>query len=281
MAPAVKHWSTVHWHPASGWPSSAHILVNMYFFDHFKLPCKATSCRLLGAQSSTTYGTWLCRLRRKSAGLVPWTGDHQGRLHTASWPRKWAAFRSRTESLDSWVFWVLELEVFRRFQHNPSLGFLLFSCSVVSNSWDPMDCSTLGFPVHHQLPEFTQTHVHWVGDAIQPSHPLPSPSPPAFNLFQHQGLFQWVSSLHQVAKVLELQPQHQSFQWIFRIEFLQDLTSLLETVCIVTDWGPGIKTEDAFVWQPWMPTSCRVTRPKFVGLCRRLLWVGSSQKIKS
>ena len=65
-----------------------------------------------------------------------------------------------------------------------------------------MDCSTLEFPVHHQLPEFTQTYVHWVGDAIQPSHSLSSPSPPALNLSQHQGLFKWVSSLHQVAKVL-------------------------------------------------------------------------------
>ena len=85
---------------------------------------------------------------------------------------------------------------------------------------DPMDCSTPGFPVHHQLPEFTQTHVHWVGDAIQPSHPLPSPSPPTFNLSQYQGLFQWVSSSHQVAKVLEFQLQHQSFQWLFRTDFL-------------------------------------------------------------
>ena len=67
---------------------------------------------------------------------------------------------------------------------------------------DPMDCSTPGFPVHHQLLEFIQTHVHWVGDAIQPSHPLSSPSPPTFNLSQHQGLFKWVSSLHQVTKIL-------------------------------------------------------------------------------
>ena len=73
---------------------------------------------------------------------------------------------------------------------------------------DPMDCSLPGLPVHHQLPEFTQTHVHLAGDAIQPSHPLLSPSPPAFNLSQHQGLFQWVSSSHQVAKVLEFQLQH-------------------------------------------------------------------------
>ena len=84
-----------------------------------------------------------------------------------------------------------------------------------------MDCSTQGFPVHHQLPELAKTHVHRVGDAIQPAHPLLSPSPPAFNLSQHQGLFQGVSSLHQVAKVLEFQLQHQSFQWIFRTDFLQ------------------------------------------------------------
>ena len=72
---------------------------------------------------------------------------------------------------------------------------------------DPMDCSTPGLPVHHQLSELAQTHVHWFGDAIQPSHSLSSPSPPAFNLSQHQGLFQWVSSLHQLAKVLEFQLQ--------------------------------------------------------------------------
>ena len=85
---------------------------------------------------------------------------------------------------------------------------------------DPMDCSTPDFPVHHQLPELAQTHVHQVSDAIQPSHPLSSPSPPTFNLSQHQSLFQWVSFSHQVTKVLEFQFQHQSFQWIFRTDFL-------------------------------------------------------------
>ena len=68
----------------------------------------------------------------------------------------------------------------------------------------PMDCSTPDIPVHHHLPEYTQTHVHRVGDAIQPSHPLSSPSPPAFNLSQHQGLFKWVSSLHQVCGILTI-----------------------------------------------------------------------------
>ena len=82
---------------------------------------------------------------------------------------------------------------------------------------DPMDCSMPGLPVHHQLPEFTQTHVHQVGDAIQPSHPLSSPSPPAFNLSQHQGLVKWVSSWHQVAKVLEfsfnISPSNEPQNW--------------------------------------------------------------------
>ena len=71
--------------------------------------------------------------------------------------------------------------------------------------WDPMHRSTPGLPVHHHLPEFTQTHVHWVSDAIQPSHPLSSPSSPAPNPSQHQSLFQWVNSSHEVVKVLELQ----------------------------------------------------------------------------
>ena len=84
---------------------------------------------------------------------------------------------------------------------------------------DPMNHSTPGLPVHHQLLELTQTHVHQVGDAIQPSHPLSSPSL-TFSLSQHQGIFQWVSSSHQVDKVLEFQLQHQSFQWIFRTHFL-------------------------------------------------------------
>ena len=88
-----------------------------------------------------------------------------------------------------------------RYWGSPSVQFssVAQSCPTLCN---PMDCSTPGLHVHHQLPEFTQMHVHRVGDAIQPSHPLLSPSPPIFNLSQHQGLFEWVSSSHQVAKVL-------------------------------------------------------------------------------
>ena len=92
---------------------------------------------------------------------------------------------------------------------------------------DPMVYSTPGFPVLHYLTEFAQTHVHWVNDAIQQSHPLLSPSPPALNLSQHQGFFQWVSSLHQVAKVLVLQLQ--SFQWIFRVAWF-DLCAVQGTL---------------------------------------------------
>ena len=104
-------------------------------------------------------------------------------------------------------------------------------CCSVANSCltlcDPMDCSMPALPVLNYFPEFAQTHVHWVSDAIQPSHPLSSPSP-AFSLSQHQGLFHWVRSSHQVANVLEFQLQHQSFQWIFRmISFRTDWFDLL------------------------------------------------------
>ena len=98
----------------------------------------------------------------------------------------------------------------------------LFCCCWVAQSCstlcDPVDCITPAFLVLHHLPKLVQTHVHWVGDAIQPSHALPSPSPPVLNLSQYQGLFKWVSSLHHVAKVLDLQLQHLSFQWILGVD---------------------------------------------------------------
>ena len=115
---------------------------------------------------------------------------------------------------------------------------LSISFSLVAQSCptlcDPLDFSTPDLPVHHELPESTQTHVHWVGDAIQPSHPLSSPFLPALNLSQHQGLLRWVSSSHQVARVLEFQLQHQSFQWTpgvisFRMDWL-DLFAVQGTV---------------------------------------------------
>ena len=102
---------------------------------------------------------------------------------------------------------------------------------------DPMNCSTPGLPVHHQLLKSTQTHVHWIGDAIQPSHSLSSPSPPTLNLSQHQGLFKWGSSSHEVAKVLEFQLQYQSFHpalisfridWFYLLAVQGTLKSLLQ-----------------------------------------------------
>ena len=110
--------------------------------------------------------------------------------------------------------------------NHPTLSFprLSFQLSSVTQSClslcSPMSCSTPGLPVQHQLLEPTQTHVHWVGDAIQPSQPLLSPSSPALNISQHQGFFKWVSSSHQVAKVWEFQLQHQTFQWTPRTDLL-------------------------------------------------------------
>ena len=124
------------------------------------------------------------------------------------------------------IWWTAGRSLFRKTRQNKTSTMMVKYCnkweaqfSSVAQSCltlcDPMDSCTPGFPVHHQLLELTQINVHWVADAIQPSHPLLSPSP-TFNLSQHQGVFQWVSSLHQVAKVLEFQLQHQSFQWTFR-----------------------------------------------------------------
>ena len=113
-------------------------------------------------------------------------------------------------------------ELVVRGRHTRSLWRYCFCCCSAESCltvFDPMDCSTPGFPVLHYFLEFAQTRIHWVDDAIQPSHPLLTPSP-AFSLFQHQSLFQWIGSSHQEAKLLELQFQHQSFQWIFRVDFL-------------------------------------------------------------
>ena len=108
-----------------------------------------------------------------------------------------------------------------KISHSSSVQFSSVAQSCLTLC-DLMNYSTPGLPVYHQLPKFTQIHVHQVIDAIQPSHPLSSPSPPALNLSQHQGLFKWVSSPHQVAKVLEFQLQHQSHQWTPKTDLLQN-----------------------------------------------------------
>ena len=157
----------------------------------------------------------------------------------------------------------------------PQFISIAHSCPTLCDS---MDCSTPGLPVHHQLPELAQTHVRRVSDAIQLSHPLLSPSPPYFNLFQHQGLFQWVSSSHQVAKVLEFQLQHQSFQRIFRTDFLWN--RLVGSPCIPRDSQESFPTPQfksinylvlSFLYSPTLTSIhdywkiIALTRENFVG----------------
>ena len=154
-----------------------------------------------------------------------------------------------------------------------------FSHSVVSDSLWPYGLSKPG------LPEPTQTHVHHVGGAIQPSHPLLSPSPPAFNISQHQGLFQWLNSLHQVANVLEFQLQHLSFQWTPRTDFLfmdwLDLLAVqgtLKSLLQHHSWKASILRCSAFfivqLSHPYMTTgkTTALTRWTFVGKVMSLLF---------
>ena len=143
--------------------------------------------------------------------------------------------------------------------------------------WNPIDCSTPGFPVHHQLPELAQTHVRWVGDAILSSRPLSIPSPPAFSPFQYQGLFQWVSSLHQVAEVLEFQLQ----QLIsFRMDWLDRLAVRGTLKCLLQHHSSkaSILQHSAFfivqLSHPYMTTgkAIALTRWTFVGKIMSLLF---------
>ena len=146
----------------------------------------------------------MLKLKLQYFGHLMWRADH--------WKRPWFCERlkAREEPFP---------HIHNQHTHHCIISVQLLSCvQLFATPWTA--CSMPDLPVHHQLPEFTQTHAHWVGDAIQPSHPLLSPSPPAPNLSQHQGLFKWVSSPHQVAKVLEFQLQHQSFQWTPRTDLL-------------------------------------------------------------
>ena len=148
-----------------------------------------------------------------------------------------------------------------------------------------MNHSTPGLLVHHKLLEFTQTHAHWVRDAILPSHPLSSPSPPAPNPSQHQGLFQWVSSSHQVAKVLEFQLQHQSFQWTPRmISFRMDWWDLLAVQGTLKSLLQHHSSKASILWcsafltvqlsHPYMTNgkTIALTRGTFVGKVMSLLF---------
>ena len=194
---------------------------------------------IFSSRGSSTQGLnpcLLCILRRQLNSLPL---SHLGILQLGWLGLKWEILSNISNSLFFSILYTILNQNSPVISSSFAIGHLLvhvsgkqpvrafinsFQFSSVTQScltlYDPMDCSTRGLPVHHQLLMLAQTHVHQVSDAIHPSHPLSSPSPPAFNLSQHQLLFQWVSSSHQVAKVLEL--QHQSFQWIFRTDFLQD-----------------------------------------------------------
>ena len=136
---------------------------------------------------------------------------------------------------------ILTLSFYSLFERvmNRSTWWLLFSCPVCLTLCDPMDCSTPGLPVPHHLLRFAQVHVHCFGDAIQPSHPLMPSCSSTLNLSQHQGLFQWASCSHQMTKILEFQLQHQSFQWVFRVDFPWDL----------------------LVWSPYCPRDSKKSSP--------------------
>ena len=165
----------------------------------------------LAQHANSQVPSWTCWIRTTGGGLQSWVltdplGDSDAMLKFES---PW----HRTLEMVSFHFtaeWSMEEE---QKPWRTLLYKVLFSsvAQLCPTLCDPMDCSTPGFPVHHQLPELAQTHIHRVGDAIQPSHPLSSPSPPTFNLSQHQGLFKWVSSSHQVAKGLEFQLLYQPF----------------------------------------------------------------------
>ena len=167
-----------------------------------------------------------------------------------------------------------------------------FSCSVMPDSFNPMDYSMPGFPVHHQLLELVQTHVHWVGDAIQPSHPLSSASLPAFYLSQHQGLFQLVSSSNEVTKVLELQLQHNEFnKYSGLISFRTDWLDLLAVQGTLKSLFQHYSSKASILWHsaffivqllhPYMTTgkTITLTRQTFVGKVMSLLFTMLSRLV--
>ena len=140
-----------------------------------------------------------------------------------------------------------------------------------------MDCNTPGLTVHHQHPEFTQIHVHWINDAFQPSCPLSSPSPPNLSLSQPQGLFKWVSFSHQVARVLEFQLRHRSFQWTFRADFLAVQGTLKSLLQHHSSKASILRCSAFFIVQlshPYMTTGkvIALTRQTFVGKVMSVLF---------
>ena len=178
------------------------------------IPCLCS----LGSSNVTWGGDW--QSEEKVLGASQKWKWEEGRFHIQrnAWTSPSCSFLSRWNvNLPQPSYKQATLEMSVQFSFQFSSVQSLSSVQLFSTPRTAAHQASLSIT---QLPELTQTQAHWVGDAIQPSHPLLSPSLPAFNLSQHQGLFQWVNSLHQVTKVLEFQLQHQSFQWIFRTDFL-------------------------------------------------------------
>ena len=179
------------------------------------------SCAL-GPLLSATRVTWVQVLAAKERKIKNWIMTRSPIMHLSKQTSYSFSVDVTVSISDRKMKLVLTWIILERLRH--AEFDIFWTCCWVAQSCltlcTPMDCSTPGFPVHHHLLEFAQIHAHWISDAILQSHPLSSPSPPARNLSQHEDLFQWVNSLHQMAKVLELQLQHQSFQWIFRADFL-------------------------------------------------------------
>ena len=192
------------WHPKSDWPKlGAHLTASpLSVVQSWKCQTGAsTACSPAHVILELLGGTW--------ESLVVFSWCLLSFLSSSNTSPPHHHPHKRQESQLGFRLFLLLLSV--------QFSSVVQSCPTLCNS---MNRSTPGLPVHHQLLEFTQTHVYLVSDSIQPSHPLLSPSPPAFNLSQHQGLLKWVSSLHQVATVLEFQLQHQSVLWIFRTDIL-------------------------------------------------------------
>ena len=213
----------------------------LFHWANLKIHSTAWKSRTNSRQMGTVWFDWTPRgspLRQQKQSAGKSANLHMGKFHKASsmdkssssthWSTLWLTWPAQTQgpkpmgvrgaTLDLMSRKVVSLPTQGR---SPLVIFILFSSVQFTQSCltlcDPMNCS---MPVHHQLPESTQTHVHWVSDAIRPSQSPSSPSPPALNLSQHQGLFKWVSSLHPVAKVLEFLLKHQSFQWTPRTDLL-------------------------------------------------------------